>query len=344
MKAIVLEKFGGVEHLKMEKLPEPLPKEGEVRIRISCAGFNPVDYKTRRGDYGGKLPVILGADCSGVVDLVGPGVHTISVGDEVVAMAFGQTSNGSYAEYVCLPTYFVAKKPKRLSFAQAASFPLISLTAYRALIAPRMLHAGETIFIAGAGGGVGSFIVELARYIGASGIFTIARNEESRNFLIKELGLKKEHIVLYEGLSDEQLIEHILKQNYGKHFDVTCDLVGTDRKEFCMKLTRYSGRFVTIVPENEDFELASWKRGSLPFGRNLTVHFTFVGAEAFSGCSAAQKIYAEQLPHITRLIEEGVLNPPHIEVVGALNVDTVRNAHHLLEGGKVKGKLIMNVV
>jgi NADPH2:quinone reductase len=343
MQAVILEQFGGAEHFAMAELPDPQAKAGEVRIRIASAAFNPVDYKMRKGSFGGNLPLVLGADCSGVIDQVGPHVQGFSVGDEVVAMPFGQASNGSYAEYVSLPASFVAKKPKRLSFAQAASFPLISLTAYRALIASHMLHEGDSIFIAGAGGGVGSFAVELAKLVGASGIFTIARYEKSREFLIHELGLKKDHIVIYQGLSDEELIDALLKQNKGHHFDVVCDLVGGDRKKLCLELAQYSGRFTTIVPEKEGFDLASWGRGSIAFAKNLSVHFTFVGAESFANCPEAWKIYAKQLPPISEWIEEGVLNPPAITVVGNLSVDTVRSAHHLLEEGKVKGKLIMEL-
>jgi NADPH:quinone reductase len=343
MKAVLLEKFGGSEHFKMGDLPDPQAQAGEVRIRVSCAAFNPVDYKMRLGAYGGDLPLILGADCSGVIDQVGPHVKGLAMGDEVVAMPFGPCSNGSYAELVCLPASFVAKKPKRLSFAESASFPLISLTAYRALIASDMLRKGDSLFIMGAAGGVGSFAVELARHAGASGIFTIARDEEGCHFLTSQLGLKRNHIVIYGHLNDEQLIEKMLECNGGRHFDVVCDLVGGDRKAVCLELARYSGRFTTTVPEKEGFDLPSWGRGSVLFAKNLSAHFTFVGAESFSSDPKAWNIYADQLPPIAELIDQGVLHAPAITVVGDLSVHTVQKAHRLLEEGKVKGKLVMNV-
>jgi NADPH:quinone reductase len=344
MKAIILQQFGGSEHFKMAELPDPQVKAGEVRIRIACAAFNPVDYKIRLGSYGGQPPFVLGADCSGVIDQVGPDVQGFSVGDEVVAMPFGQTSNGSYAEFVCLPASFVAKKPKALSFAEGSSFPLVSLTAYRALLAAPILNPGDTLFVAGAGGGVGNMVVELAKYIGVSGIVTIARDEKSQRFLIDKLGLKKEQIVIYEGMDNKQLIDRVLACNNGRHFDVSCDLVGGESKALCMQLTRYSGRFTTIVPEKEGFELPSWARGSLTFARNLTVHFTFVGAESYSGCTESSKIYSSQLALITELIEKKLVRPPPITAMGSLSIDTVRKAHLLLEDGKVKGKLIMDIV
>jgi NADPH:quinone reductase-like Zn-dependent oxidoreductase len=265
------------------------------------------------------------------------------VGDEVVAMSFGQTSNGSYAEWVCLPSSFVAKKPKALSFAQGASFPLVSLTAYRSLIAAPILQKGDTLFIAGAGGGVGSIAVELARYAGVSGIYTIARDEKSQQYLIENLEINPEHIVIYDGLKEDVLIQRILERNQGRPFDVSCDLVGNERKTLCINLTRYSGRFVTIVPENQGFSLPSWAIGSTTFAKNLTVHFSFVGAESYSGCPETAKIYAQQLTHITELIEKKILRTPAVTIAGPFSVQTVCHAHQLLEEGRVKGKLVMRI-
>src|SRR4029077_18378059 len=98
MKAVVLEAFGDVSHLKLKDIEVPQPKKGEVRVKIKAVGFNPVDFKIRQGLYGGDTPLILGTDCSGIIDAIGPEVAGIAMGDEVFAMPFGQCSNGSYAE------------------------------------------------------------------------------------------------------------------------------------------------------------------------------------------------------------------------------------------------------
>src|SRR5262245_33771579 len=117
MQAVVLETLGDVAGFKLKEVAKPAPNRNEVRIRIKAVGFNPVDTKQRSGAYPLKPPIILGADCSGVIDAVGEDFHEFSVGDEVMAIVFGQGSNGTYAEYVCVPRSFVVHKPKNISFA-----------------------------------------------------------------------------------------------------------------------------------------------------------------------------------------------------------------------------------
>lgn len=345
MRAVVLEALGDPSHFKLKEIETPLPKKGQVRVRIKAAGFNPVDYRTRKGTYGDKAPLILGADCSGIVDALGPDAKGFSMGDEVIAFPFGQCSNGSYAEFVCLPEEFVVKKPKNISFEQAASIPVVALTAYRSVIAPAPVKKGDTIFIAGAGGGVGSLAVPLARYAQAKAIYTVARNEESAEFMQRELGIKKEHILLYPDLTVEQLQEKLIAMNNGQLFDATFDFVGQDMKRLCLNITAHSGHFSTPVLETASFDFPVWQRGtSLCFNRNLSLHFVFIGAESFSGPRSSWGIYAKQLNEICELIEKGVIKTPAVKILGNLSVETVVQAHHLLEEGKVKGKLVMKLV
>ncbi len=344
MKAVILEAFGDTSNLKFKQIDTPQPRKGEVRIRIKAAGFNPVDYKIREGLYGGQVPMILGADCSGVIDAIDPETKGFAVGDEVIGFAFGQSSNGSYAEFVCLPAEFIIKKPGQLSFAQAAAIPVVGLTAYRALIASRALKKGDTIFIAGAGGGVGSVAVPLAWQAQVKAIYTVAGSEASAQFLQREMKIKREHILLYSGLSTEELESRLIEMNGGRLFDTTFDFVGQAMKRLCLKLTSHSGHFATTVPENEPFDFPVWERGvSLCITRNMSLHFVFIGAEAFSGLRDTWKVYARQLQHFCQLLENDSIQMPPVKIVGTLSVDTVKEAHRLLEEGKVKGKLVMTI-
>ncbi|MBS0604129.1 MAG: NADP-dependent oxidoreductase [Verrucomicrobia bacterium] len=344
MKAVVLESFGDAKHLKLKEVETPQPKKGEVRIRIKSSGFNPVDYKIREGHYGGQVPVILGSDCSGIVDALGPDAKGLNIGDEVYAMPFGQCSNGSYAEYLCLPVEFVAKKPNNITLEQASAIPLVAMTAYRAMIASRALKKGDSIFIAGAGGGVGSLAVEMARFSEVKEMFTVAGSEESKQYLHQVMGFRKENILLYKGLTCDQMQEKLAQMNSGRLFDAAFDFVGREMKRLCLKVTGHSGHFASITPESDIFDFPVWERGaSMAFGRNMSLHFVFVGSEAFSGPQSSWSVYARQLGHISTLIENGVLRPPSIKIVGNLSAETVAEAHRLLEEGKVKGKLVMNI-
>lgn len=344
MKAIVLNSFGDSSHFKLQEVEMPQPKAGEVRIRLRAAGFNPVDFKIREGMFGGVPPVILGADCSGIIDTIGPKVSGFKQGEEVYAMPFGQCSNGSYAEYLCLPAPFVARKPKTLSFEQAAVTPLAAMTAYRAMIASSALKKGDTIFIAGAGGGVGSLAVSFAKYARVGSIFTVASSVESAAFLQNELGLKKEHILIYKGLTPSQIEEKLIAMNGGRLFDATFDLVGGEVKRLCLNLTQFSGHFASIVPDSKEFIYPVWERGVSPcFNKNMSLHLIFVGSESMGGPPNTWGIYARHMNHISELIDQGDLKAPSVNVVGTFSVETVREAHRLLEEGRVKGKLAMKM-
>jgi len=338
----MIDSFGDSSQFYSKQLPKPQPKAGELCIRLKATGFNPVDYKTRSGMYGGQLPLILGADCSGIVEKLGFGVDTFKVGDEVYAMPFGRGSNGAYAEFCCLPVKLVAKKPSTVSFAAAAAIPLVAMTAYRATIEARTISKGDAIFIAGAGGGLGSFAVQLANHIGVKSIFTIAKTQAGAEFLVNSLGLKKDNIVIYEGLSLEALHAKILAKNAGNLFDATFDFVGRDMKQLCLELTRHSGHCSTVLTENPDFSLPVWQYG-LCFNRSLSIHLVFVGAESCELSQDLLNIYQRHLAHISQLFEAGILKAPHITDLGVLSVETVQKAHELLESNRVKGKLIMRI-
>lgn len=342
MKAVVLESFGDTTHLKLKEIPTPHPKKNEVRIKLKASGFNPVDFKIRKGEFGGQTPIVLGSDCSGTIDALGEGVHGFVQGDAVYAMPFGQCSNGSYAEYLCIPAQFVAKKPHKLSFEEAAAIPLVAMTAYRATLAG--LDEANSVFIAGAGGGVGSLAIQLIKHKKIPHVFTVAGGEKSKNYLHEVMGFKKENILLYSGLSPEQIVEKLISMNQGRLFDFTLDFVGKTMKQVCLQATAHSGHFATIVPEDGSFQVPVWERGiSIAFGRNLSLHFIFVGAESFSGSPESWAIYSRHLGHITELINAGILHAPKIEILGNLSPETVSKAHQMLESGKAKGKLVMRI-
>jgi NADPH2:quinone reductase len=120
MKAVVMSGYGSAEVFSLQEVPSPIPHEGEIRIRVKASGFNPVDWKIREGWYGGPPPKILGMDCSGIVDAVGPNTPQFDIGDEVYAMSFFRSSGGSYTQTSCrignLPT---PKAPDLISKKQA---------------------------------------------------------------------------------------------------------------------------------------------------------------------------------------------------------------------------------
>ena len=337
-----MHEFAPMGCLRIEAAPKPVPKKEEVRIRIKSVGFNPIDWKIRHGYFKGPSKRILGTDCSGIVDAIGTQVSEYKIGDPVCALNMMHCSNGSYAEYVCVPVEFIMKKPSHLSFEEAATIPLACLTAYRATLAVSPSRKNSIAFLAGIGGGVGGFATQFLTFAGVSAIYTVAKNRESAKFLQEKMNLEKNHIVLYENLSLSQLKQRVLEKTGNRLFDVTLDFVGGEMKQLCLELTDYSGHFSSIVPEREKFLSPVWMLNDIPFAKNLSIHFVSLGAEMESSKNA-WKIYAKHLDKITEMFEKRILSPPNVQVVGPFGLETIEKAHALLKKRRVKGKLAMTV-
>jgi NADPH2:quinone reductase len=343
MKAISLEQFGGVEHFVEVSVPMPVPAANEVRIKISYSAINPVDFKVRRGDFGGNLPVILGCDLSGVIDAVGEQVNNFKLGDEVFAYLTGKMSNGAYAEYVCVPAAFVALKPKRLDFAQAAALPLVSLTAYQA-VEKIKVKPDTNIFIAGASGGVGSIALQLLRAKGAKHLWVTATKAASAQYLARTFALPLENIILNQVHELNAWQEKILTQTQGKLFSACFDFVGGLMKELCFLLVDFDGDVVTIVEEPKGIKTNIFDGRTSPFfARCASLHFEFLGARAFFGSPDSWQVYHQQLTSISRLVDEGKIQTPVITDLGDLSIKSIQEAHRMQEEGSAVGKLVIKV-
>lgn len=208
MRAVRLHEIGnGPDDLKYEDVPEPEPGEGEVVVKLHAAALNRRDVFITYGQYPGAkpdaLPAILGSDGSGEVSAVGEGVGEPDIGSEVVinpALFWGEDQtkpgkdyrilglpdDGTYAEYVKVPADHVYPKPSHLSHEEAAALPLAALTAYRSLVTRGQVQNGETVVIPGIGGGVATFLVQMAVALGAR-VFVTSGSDEKIEFA-KQLG------------------------------------------------------------------------------------------------------------------------------------------------------------
>jgi NADPH:quinone reductase-like Zn-dependent oxidoreductase len=351
VRAIGLTAFGSTEHFRLVEAERPEPQPGEVRIRIHAAAFNPTDYQKRQGSgnagSAGQAitpPLILGIDAAGVVDAIGPEVTAFAVGDEVYTVLLGGSkTGGAYAEYVCRQVEFVAHKPRSLSYAQAAALVTVGLTAYQC-IEQAQLRPGEPLFVAGGSGGVGSMLIQLARHAGVGPIFSTAGGERSARYLSDTFGIPRERILLYAGLSREQLARRLRELNDGRWFRVAIDCVGGAMTGLCCDIVDFEGHVISIVqgprddahPPEEDDE-------NRLFNRSAAFHFVMTSARGHYGGPETWSIYGDQLRALADLIESGAIQPPPVIEVGGLSVETVRQAHALLETGHTQGKLVMVV-
>jgi NADPH:quinone reductase-like Zn-dependent oxidoreductase len=241
MKAVLLTAHGGAEKLRYGDAPDPVAGAGEIVVDIHAASVNAADVKVRIGEGRYRLtkfPHILGRDFSGVVSAVGSGVNDLAVGDAVFGVT-DQGIEGAYAEKIAIKAAIVAKKPDRLSHAEAAALGLTSLTALTAIEDTAHLQSGETILIQGGAGGVAGFAVQLAKHLGARVISTASAGNHA---YVKSLGA-------------DQVIDYNAQDftSIGKICDVVFDTVGGDVQVASYAVLKPGGRLVWIAPAPEAF-------------------------------------------------------------------------------------------
>lgn len=315
MKAISIDHFGGIEQLHLTDLPKQEPKAGEVQIQISHAGVNPVDWKIREGWLKNWLPhefpLIPGWDAAGLITAVGPEVEDYKVGDEVFAYCRLPTVQwGTYCESICVPSSIVARKPRSLTMAQAASIPLVSLTAWQSIFDFADLKENQSILIHAGAGGVGGIAIELAKWKGAK-IATTA-SKKNHNY-VKSLGAD----VLID-YTQESFVEKI-KSLHPEGLDVVYDCVGGDTLKDSLQLVKRGGALPSIVdPIDEEFG----KQQGVKTG------FVFVSPNG------------SQLAKIAELIDTGKLKPPKIT---EYPLEKAAEAHEQSRSGHTCGKLVLKI-
>lgn len=339
MKAIVLEKIGGIEGFVERDLLLKEPSADEVLIRIRASAFNPVDAKIRTGMSGKQPPLILGADCSGVIERAGSNVKDLKKGDPVIAFVFGRGEQGTYAEYVTVPRLFAALKPKNLSFEEAATLPCVGLTAYRIVNVCSHVRPDASVFVAGATGNVGWMVLQLLKHKGIQRITATSGSKEGAA-LLKKLGVEEESILFYKGLNLEQSVELLRKKKQGP-FSLAIDLAGGQSKLLGIACLEVGGHLVTILPENpsEGAEILS-RQGGL-FQKSLSLHAINLGSDAANPNPARWISYQKQLEELAGLVEREVLKPCEPKVLGPLSLQSVQEAHRLLDSRNSQGKLVV---
>jgi len=346
MKAVLLKAFGGVENLEYREWPEPVASAGEVKIKTRTISVNPTDYKARQGGSGGVLPMLLGRDAAGVVESVGEGVKDIAPGDEVMVYLprFGESGGEGYAEFVKVPREFVAKKPVGLSFAEAAAVPLVSLTAYECVAMKSHIQPGESAFVAGGSGGVGTMAIQMLRHLGADPIITTAGSDESAAYIHERLGVPEKNIIRYTDLSLDELEVRIIKLNDGRLPRATLDLVGKEMKKLCVRVVDYWGHFVSCAPEPgapiDDFFHS--QNGPM-FTKSASFHSVFLRSPVRGGGKPYWGTFQASLETIRGWLETGAIKPPLVEEIGPLSAENIGAAHRRLEGGHTRGKLVLTV-
>jgi NADPH:quinone reductase-like Zn-dependent oxidoreductase len=313
VRAIAVREWGDRSKLELIEHDMPPVAPDGVLVRVKAAGVNPVDAKIRGGYMAQALPfhfpVILGWDVAGVVEEVGMAVTWFKPGDR----AYGYIRRhhlqfGTYAEYVTAPEGFFAHMPAELSFEEAAALPLSSLAAHQSLEAVG-LRGGETLFIGGGAGGVGHVATQLAV---ARGARVVATASERNHDFLRELGAEP------LDYAAEDLPARVRDLLTDSGADAALDLFGGDAREQAFASLRPGGRLVSVARPAPE-----------PRNGHHEVHYIFVRP---SGYDLGE--------HITPLVQEGSLRP-HVEE--AFPLERAADAHERIEGGHVRGKLVLTV-
>lgn len=331
MRAIRMHQYGGPEVLQLELVPAPTPGPHDVRIAVHAAAINPVDFKIRSGAQRSvvwlKFPWTLGMDVSGEVLEVGARVTAFKVGDQVVASP-SHRRMGCYAEEVVVRANEVAHKPKSLTHVEAASLPLVTLTAWDALVGSLKLERGQRVLIQAGAGGVGSVAIQLAKHLGAEVLTTCsAANVE----LVKKLGAD---VVIDYRAQDWREV--------ARGCDAILDSLGGEAFPAAIATVKKGGRVACITPGLLEYaERYGPALGLVLFG--LSIASTIVRARVTRGVGVelvTRYANGPKLEKLMRLVDAGALKPLIDRV---FPLAEAAEAHRYLETGRARGKVVLSV-
>ncbi len=308
MKAVRIHVRGGPENLAYEDAPIPPLGDGDALIKVHAAGITPTEFTWNStfntADRKSRLPVIPAFEGAGSVEKVPLGASGLSVGDEVYGL-LDFWRDGAAAEYVAARASDMAPKPESLDFVRSAAVPLSGLTAWQALFDHAEVSQGDRVLIHGAGGGVGTFAVQLAKWKGA---YVIATCSKSNADLASQLGA--DEVIDYARTRFDEAVHGV---------DAVLDTVGGDTLEMSWKVLRKGGALVTIV-------------GDAPAER--------AAAFGVRGVSMLVQPSHTQLTELSRLIDSGRLRPI---IGGVFPLPRAREAYQKGLAGHNRGKLVLSL-
>ena len=332
MRAFILDRYGSADRVRAGDMADPEPREDDVLVQIHAAGVNLLDSKIRNGEFKSflkyRLPLVLGHDVAGVVVGVGSRVRRFKAGDEVYARpADGRI--GAFAEFIAIHEDDVARKPVALTMAEAASIPLVGLTAWQALIERANLKPGQKVLIHAGSGGVGTFAIQLAKHVGA----TVATTTSTNNVdLVRSLGA--DVVVDYKKEDFADVL---------RGYDVVLNSLDKVTLEKSLRVLKPGGTIISISgPPDVAFARtigAPWvlrvvmsvlSRGIRAQAKRREVHYSFFFMRA----------NGDQLARITSLIDDGFIRPV---VDRVFRFSSTKEAMAYVEGGRARGKVVVSV-
>jgi NADPH2:quinone reductase len=322
VRAMVVQQFGDPEQLSLEDLPTPEPGPGEVLIDARAIGVNFPDLLVIEGTYQilPELPFSPGKEVAGVVKTVGPRVESPKVGERVMA----QMEHGAYREQVLAEANNVAVLPEGIEFEEGAAFGLGYLTVYFGLVRRAQLRAGEWVLVTGAGGGVGSAGVQLAKALGAR-VIAVGRTEDKRNFALEQ---GADHAI---GSEPEGFKERVMELTDGHGADVILESVGGELFRSCMRAIAWEGRLVVI----------GFAAGEIPtvrVGHVLVKNMDLIGLQTSDYREREPESFREAQEALLDLLARGKIG---VRVTATYPLEAAAEALKEIREGRVRGKAVL---
>jgi NADPH:quinone reductase-like Zn-dependent oxidoreductase len=333
MKALVFKRYGGPDQIAFTDISRPVLKPDEILVQVRAAGLNPIDNAIPKGTFKPilkfQLPATLGSDLAGVVVEVGSRVTRFKPGDAIFASIFG-LGTGALAEFVIVPENAAALKPANLDFVQAASVPMVGLTSWQALKERVQIKRGQKVFIPAGSGGIGTFAIQLAKYLGAKVATTTSAGNVA---LVQSLGA--DEVIDYK----KEEFEDVLR-----NYDAVLGTVRGDSIEKSLQILKPTSQVVSLIGPPDMafartrrmnflmrfvFALLSRRIRRLAKKRDVTYSFLFVHP------------HGGQLAEIGKLLDGGTIRPVIDKV---FPFDQAKEALAYLEKGRAKGKVVVQLV
>lgn len=329
MKAMRLNRLGEGEPFELFDKPDADPGPGQVAIRVHATSINPVDAGIRSGasKIAPEDPIVLGCDVAGVVMATGPGVTRFSVGDEVYGCAGGvKGHDGAYSQRMIADERLLGTKPASLSFREAAALPLVSITAWEALVDRAQVRPGETVLVHGGTGGVGHVGVQIAKSMGAIVHTTVPTPERAE--IAKSLGADK--TILYR---EQSVAEYVGELTNGRGYDVVFDTVGGPNIALSIEALAINGRCATIVSIGAQPDLT----GLHMKNASLLVVFMLIPMLTGQGLERHGTI----MERVSALADHGRIKPLLDD--SRCTLAELEAAHEQLTSGRAVGKVVVDI-
>jgi len=310
MKAAQINEYGHADVLKIADVPVPAVSEGKVLVAVHASSINPFDTVIREGYMKDMIPltfpVTLGGDIAGVITEVGDGVSELKVGDKVYGQANVVAGNsGAFAEFAVTAAGQLATTPKDLDFDQAASLPLVGVSALQGIIDHIHLQSGQKIFIHGGAGGIGSMAIQIAKHLGAF-VATTATGEGVA--FVKSLGA--DEVIDYKA---EDFTEKL------RDYDAVFELAGGEEFEKSLTVLKKGGIGVSMIAHADEAKVKE------------------LGVTAIS---QQTQVTTDHLHALTKLVEDGVVTP---QVEKVYPLEQIQQAFKARESGSVRGKVVIHI-